>query len=59
VEHLQSDAPEVAGTDAPHDAPRDAWSLFKNRAQHEREVTLFVHGRLAEAGVHPAALPKD
>jgi len=62
VEHLRSDAHDVDGTDDVHDvhvAPRDAWSLFKNRAQHEREVTLFVYGRLAEAGVHPAALPKD
>jgi Zn-dependent protease with chaperone function len=51
VEHLQAAANT---TSAPE---QRAWDIFQNRARHEREVTLFVYQRLAESGVHPAALP--
>jgi len=46
-----------SATHAPSEG-KDAWSLFQRREHHEREVTLFVYQRLAEAGVHPPALPK-
>jgi Zn-dependent protease with chaperone function len=49
---------QLLGTESPSTEGADAWSLFRDRARHEREVTLFVYQRLAEAGVHPPALPK-
>lgn len=50
---------QLSGTEsaAAHEGA-DAWSLFADRERHQREVTLFVYQRLAEAGVHPPALPK-
>lgn len=51
VEQIQG----VASGSLAHD--RTAWDVFRDRAHHEREVTLFVYQRLAESGVHPTALP--
>lgn len=52
VEQIAGTAPSATAAEA-----GDAWSLFQNRAGLEREVTLFVYARLAEAGVHLPALP--
>ena len=35
----------------------DAWSIFRDRAYKEQEMTLFIYQRLAEQGVRPAKLP--
>jgi Zn-dependent protease with chaperone function len=53
VEHLQGAANDKSPSE------QRAWDIFQNRARHEREVTLFVYQRLAESGVHPAALPAE
>jgi len=50
---------QIPGTvEADSEQTATAWSIFSDRAAHERSVTLLVYQQLAASGVRPVALPR-